>query len=71
VNAAADQQRLMPDTTANTWLLTKEHDELPGDERTKATGKEKQENRVVQPAAPAAALQNCAAKRKTTARFAP
>jgi len=32
VNAAADQQRLMPDPTANTWLMTKEHNELLQDE---------------------------------------
>jgi hypothetical protein len=42
VNAAADQQRLMPETTANTWLMTKEHDELLQDE-TKTLRKEKQE----------------------------
>jgi 3-phenylpropionate/cinnamic acid dioxygenase small subunit len=35
VNAAADQQRLMPEATANTWLMTKEHDELLQDEGQK------------------------------------
>lgn len=38
MNAAADQQGLMPESTANTWLMTKPHDELIQDEEHKGKG---------------------------------
>jgi hypothetical protein len=62
----------MPETTANTWLMTKPHHELLLNGRRKTRRQERKgKNSIRQAAAPATASQKRAPKGKTTTETAP